>query len=86
MAVSWRGSGGGAEDDTAAAVPCSIHGQMACDALTGETTRNERAGADEVHQPQGQAVHPKRVVRRMPGLGRAAISPTPRTRPRAPGP
>jgi len=28
MAVSWRGSGGGAEDDTAAAVPCSIHGQM----------------------------------------------------------
>jgi hypothetical protein len=53
MAVSWRGSGG-AEDDTAAAVPCSIHGQMACDALTGETTRNERAGADEVHPPRAR--------------------------------
>ena len=78
MAVSWRGSGGGAEDNIAAAVPCSIHGQMACDALTGETTRNERAGADEVH--------PKCVARRMRGPGRAAIDPTPRTRPRAPGP
>jgi hypothetical protein len=30
-------------------------------------------------------VHPKRVARRMRGLGRAAIDPTPRTHPRAPG-
>jgi hypothetical protein len=30
-------------------------------------------------------VHPKRVARRMRGLGRTAIDPTPRTRPRDPG-
>jgi hypothetical protein len=52
MAVSWRGSGGGAQDDTAAAVACSMHGQMGCDVLTAETTRSERAGADEVHPSQ----------------------------------